>query len=100
MYQYKLTFTLSNNQLPREMDRMIPGYRIIPVLHLLETIEKRQKLRLVEIREQQGDTYYTCEMDGFQEALKENTAFLIDKMNLPVSARPRKVAGVSISFDD
>lgn len=36
--------------------------------------------------ENNKDTYYTCEMDGFQEALKENTAFLIDKMNLPVSA--------------
>jgi len=35
--------------------------------------------------ENNNDTYYTCEMDGFQEALKENTAFFIDKMNLPVS---------------
>ena len=26
MYQYKLTFTLSNNQLPREMDRLIVSF--------------------------------------------------------------------------
>lgn len=178
MYQYKLTFTLSNNQLPREMDRLIvsflkssaqaysqhfyeelydksrsvikgytyscylPGekfhndrielageefsllfsdfeqaellsffngfqqmkYRDYPIAGNSMKLTSIRMQNLQEIREEEivirmlsplivrrhdaennKDTYYTCEMNGFQEALKENTAFLIDKMNLPVS---------------
>ena len=178
MYQYKLTFTLSNNQLPREMDRLLvsflkssaqaysqhfyeklydksrsvikgytyscylPGakfhngkielageefsllfsdfdqaellsffngfqqmrYRDYPIAGNSMKLTSIRMQNLQEIREEEivirmlsplivrrhdaennKDTYYTCEMNGFQEALKENTAFLIDKMNLPVS---------------
>ncbi len=178
MYQYKLTFTLSNNQLPREMDRLLvsflkssaqaysqhfyeklydknrsiikgytyscylPGakfhqdrielageefsllfsdfdqaellsffngfqqmrYRDYPIAGNSMKLTSIRMQNLQEIREEEivirmlsplivrqhdaennKDTYYTCEMDGFQEALKENTAFFIDKMNLPVS---------------
>lgn len=31
------------------------------------------------------DTYYTCEMDGFQEALKDNVEIFVEKLGIAVS---------------
>lgn len=32
-----------------------------------------------------SDKYYTCEMDGFENALKDNVKILIDRLDLPLS---------------
>lgn len=176
MYQYKLTFALENNRLPREMDRLLvsffksaaqaysqsfyeklydksrsvikgytyscylPGAKFhkdcielagqefslffsdfdqveflsffngfqqmkykeypmegntmkltsIRMQHLNEIRESEIVIRMqspLVVRQHKAedntDLYYTCEMDGFEEALKENIAFFLEKMKLP-----------------
>lgn len=178
MYQYKLTFTLENNMLPREMDRLIvsflkaaaeacspffyerlydksrsvikgytyslylPGARFnkdkielgcnefslffsdmdqaellsffngfqvmkhrkypmngnsmaltsIKMQHLNEIRENEIVIRMQSpliVRhhnaEKNADIYYTCEMDGFEETLKENIAFFLEQMGVSAS---------------
>lgn len=187
MYQYKLTFTLENNQLPREMDRLIvsflkssaqacsqsfyeklydksrsiikgytyayylPGakfhkdrielaeekfslffsdvdqmellsffngfqimkYRDYPIvgnsmkltsiriqyfreIKEEEIVIKMQSALIVRRHdsEQNTDIYYTSEMEGFEEALRENIEFFLKKMNLPVTTKNFSVQAI------